>query len=244
MSQINTKKYEGIIGAVYIDNRENNRVDYAMREYSSLNPLVSQLDIGDYIFRSSIPKAVTMSVTGTTIEYDYVVFEYKTEQDFISSIIGESHHLANQVYQMITHFDYHFIIVETEDLREALQKHYYQTGIDVSLAQIDGAIADFCTNSTLLFVQTQYQAFDLMMRIAGHMFLNKPVRYKYGKKSTNVALNYLSAMKGLDKLAENIVRTLDLHSVKDLFELTKEDLMTVDKVGSKTADKILKHIRG
>lgn len=114
----------------------------------------------------------------------------------------------------------------------------------MSLPQINGAIADYCVESTVLNVQTQYQAFDLMMRVAGKIIKQKPLRYKYGKKSTNSALNYLSAIKGLDSKAEIICRTLNLKSLNDLMSLNKDRLLEVKGVGDKLADKILGELHG
>lgn len=229
MNNINTKKYEKTIKKVFIDNRESKRIDYALDQYKPFNPSVVKLEIGDYIFKSH--------------NNEFVVFEYKTASDFITSITGENHHLDNQVYHMITNYDYTFVIVEAEDLKEELQKRYWETGQDIGLSQINGSIAEYCINSTCLIVQTQYQAFDLMMRIAGKIFQHPPIRYKYGKKSENVALNFLTAIKGLDNKAQTIVSTLNLETLTDLMELTKDDLLRVDKIGDKTADMILSKIR-
>ena len=225
MQKITTKKYEPYIRKVYIDDRENERKDFAMEQYAPFNPRIRHLDIGDYIFKSH--------------NREYVVFEYKTGSDFLNSINDENHHLSNQVYHMVTNFDYTFVIVQTEDLMKDMDELYYSTGISMSLPQVNGAIAEYSTSSTVLFAQTKYQAFDLMMRVAGKIFMHLPIRYKYGKKSTNSALNYLGAMKGVDKLAEDICRTLDLRTKHDLDCLTKEDLMKVNKVGEKKAEKIL-----
>lgn len=231
MQKITTDKYREWISKVYIDNRENERKDYAMEQYAPFNPSILQLDIGDYIFESK-----SLNRTGN---HDMVVFEYKTGSDFLNSINDENHHLSNQVYHMVTNFDYTFIIVECADLMQELDNLYYSSGVSMSLPQINGAIAEYSTSSTVLFCQTRYQAFDLMMRVAGKIFQHQPVRYKYGKKSTNSALNYLGAINGVDKLAESICRTLNLRTKKDLDNLTKQDLMRVNKVGSKKADKIL-----
>ena len=54
MKRINTKQYEKIIDAVYIDDRENKRKDYGLKQYVSLNPSIQHLDIGDYIFKGFI----------------------------------------------------------------------------------------------------------------------------------------------------------------------------------------------
>lgn len=229
MQKINTKSYESIIESVVIDNREKTRREYAMKVYSPFSPTIEQLDIGDYVFKG---------YDGTE-----VVFEYKTSEDFLSSITGEDWHLHNQYYSMVTNYDYSFIIVEAEDLRQTLQSRYYTTGQDISLSQVNGSIADFTMNATILFVQTQYQAFDLMMRVAGKIIRNKPLCWKYGKKTTNSALNYLKSIKGVDDYAEIICRELDLHTHRDLMNLTAEQLTTVKGIGSVKAEKIIKQLK-
>lgn len=225
MQKVKIDKYIDIIDSVLIDNRENKRVEYSLSQFSDLNPVVCQLSVGDYIF-----------VGKNGIK---VVWEYKTGNDFINSITDENHHLHNQIYEMVTNFDYTFVLVQSEDLRAVLDELYYATGVSVSLQQVNGAISEFSTVSTLLQVQTQYQAFDLMVRTSAKIIQQKPYRYKYGKKSTNSALNYLSAIKGLDSKAETICRQLRLHSLSDLLELTINDLTSVDGIGRKTAEKII-----
>ena len=227
MNKINTQQYEGIFSKVYVDDRENKRIDYAMEQYAPFNPIREHLDIGDYIF---------VGENGVK-----VVFEYKTGSDFINSIT-ENNHLHNQTYDMITNFEYTFIIVETKDLKKELDSLYYATGKDVSLSQINGAISEYSCVSTVLFTQTKYQAFDLMMRVAGKIIQNKPFKYKFGKKSPNYALNLLSFIRGIDSKAEDIVNTLNLKTRKDITTLTKEDLLQVDGIGEKTAEKIIKNI--
>ena len=226
-NKITTKEYEKVIESVLIDDRENERVEYGLNQYSPFNPQVAHLEIGDYIFKG---------VNG--IE---VVFEYKTANDFLTSI--ENNHLHNQVYYMITNFDYTFVIVEAENLYQTLDERYYNTGLNMSISQVNGAIAEFSTNSTVLFCQTQYQAFDLMMRVSGKIMLQKPYKYKYGKKSTNGALNYLSSLRGLDNKAEVICRELNLKTKKDLDNLTVERLCEVKGIGGKTAENIIKQLK-
>lgn len=230
MRQINCKNYIGTITSVLVDDRENKRIDYALEQYAPLNPLKCHLDIGDYVF-----------VGNNGIK---VVWEYKTGSDFLNSINSETNHLHNQVYEMTREFDYTFVIVQSMDLVQEVDELYYSSGVSMSLPQINGAIADYCVESTVLNVQTQYQAFDLMMRVAGKIIKQKPLRYKYGKKSTNSALNYLSAIKGLDSKAEIICRTLNLKSLNDLMSLNKDRLLDVKGVGDKLADKILGELHG
>ena len=223
---INTKNYEGIIEKVLIDNREADRKEYALKHYAPFNPLVTTLDYGDYIF---------IGHNGIR-----VVFEYKRGDDFLSSI--ENNHLHNQVFEMTSNDEYCFVIVECEDMIHQLDELYYSSGISMGLPQINGAIAEFCTVLTVLQTQTQYQAFDLMMRVAGKMILQKPFCYKFQRKTTNWALNTLMSLKGLDKKAEDIVRTLDLHTIMDVVNLTVEDLTKVDGIGKVKAEKIVKNI--
>ena len=230
MMNINTKNYEGVITQVLIDDREQDRVDYALKQFAPFNPLVGHLDVGDYIF---------IGENGVQ-----VAVEYKKDGDFLSSVVSETHHLHNQTYDMVTNFEYSFILVECADLRKEMEKRYYQTGQDISFQQLNGAIASFNTVSTVLFAQTHYQAFDLMMRMAGKLIMDKPFKYKFGKKTKNTALNYMSAMKGLDKRAEEICNQLNLTTLEDLLNLTKDDLQKVKGVGSKKAEMILRNIRG
>ena len=227
--KINTKNYEGVIDEVIIDSRELDRRKYAMEQYAPFNPSIELLECGDYLF-----------VGANGVE---VVVEYKKDSDFISSVVG-SDHLHNQTYDMITNYEYSFIMIECKDLRGELDTHYYKTGQDISFAQLNGSIAELNTVSTVLFAQTQYQAFDLMMRQAGKLIQQKPFKYKFSKKTTNSALNYLSAIKGLDKRAEQICTELKLKTLQDLLNLEIEDLTKVNGVGNKKAEMIISNLRG
>ena len=226
-NKINTKPYTNIISEVIIDDREVDRIPYALEQYQAFHPHKEHLPIGDYIFKS--PKDTR------------VVFEYKTGNDFLTSI--ENNHLHNQYYDMVVNYDYCFIIVVAENLKNVIDERYYSTGLDMSLSQINGAISDYTVNSTVLFAQTQYQAFDLMMRVSGKIFINKPLRYKYGKKDRNTALNYLSSIRGIGSKAETICDTLNLKTLNDLMNLTIDDLTEIEGIGKITAQNIIKAIR-
>ena len=126
--EINTGKYKDVISNVLIDDRENKRIEYALKQYKDFNPLKSHLDVGDYIF---------VGYNGVK-----VVWEFKTGSDFLNSINDENHHLHNQVYDMVTNFDYTFVMVECADLMQQADELYYSTGISMSLPQINGAISE------------------------------------------------------------------------------------------------------
>lgn len=226
--RINVKPYERYIDAVYVDDREQDRVEYALDVYSTLNPKKCHLDVGDYIFKGN--------------DGDLVAFEYKTAQDFLNSVNGDDKRLHNQVYELMTNFDHRFVIIQCQDMRKELNQLYYSTGIDMSFAQLNGAVADFNRVCTVVNVQTQYQAFDYMVRQAGKIFRDDEFKWTYGKKSANYALNHLSAMKGVNKYADRICKELELSTLEDLLNLKKEDLLTVNGVGSKKADLILSNI--
>ena len=226
--KINTKKYEKIIKSVIIDDRENDRKEYSMEQFAPFNPSIEHLRFGDYIF--------------TGYNGIQVCVEYKTGSDFLTSINRETNHLHNQVYEMIHEFDYHFVIIEVEDLQKLCTKRYYSTGLSMSVQEINGEISELSTVTSVLFAQTRFGAFDLIMRTAGKLIEQKPFLWKFGKKSHNTALNYLSSIKGLDKQAETIVNTLNLHTKKDLDNLTVEKLMTVDKIGKVKAEMIMSEL--
>ncbi len=224
-NKIKTKKYENIIEQVIVDSREQDRKDFAMEQYAPFNPIIRTLEYGDYIFKG---------FNGTR-----VCFEYKRAEDFLTSINRETNHLHNQVHGMIHHHDYCFVMVEAEDLNKTISKRFYQTGLRMSVQEINGAISELSTVCTVLYSQSQFGAFDLMMRTAGKIIQDKPFLYKFGKKTTNSALNYLSCIHGLDNKAADIVGTLGLHTKKDLDNLTVDDLCKVDGIGKKTAAMIL-----
>lgn len=226
--KIHTKNYEETIKSVAIDDRETNRSDYAMEQYAPFNPSIQHLDTGDYIF--------------TGYNGIKVAFEYKTVEDFLTSIDRSENHLHNQVYRMIRNYDYCFVIVECKDLEKALTKRFYATGINTTIQEVNGAISDLSTVCTVLWSQSEFGAFDLMMRTAGKMIEMKPFCWKFGKKSVNSALNYLNCIHGLRNKATDIVETLDLHTKKDLDNVTFEDLCQVEGIGKATANMILKEL--
>lgn len=226
MEKINTQNYEDTIKQVLIDDRETARADYAMQQYKTLNPKVEHLKVGDYIFKGKDKS---------------VCFEYKTGTDFLSSTI-DSNHLHNQVWHMTQEYDYTCVMVTTYNLERQVQELYYTRGINVNLSRINGIIAELNTVTTVVLCQTQYQAFDEMMRFAGKIIQNKPFKYSWGKKSSNTALNYLSSITGLDTKAENIVKKLKLKTHEDLMNVTYKDLITVELVGDKTARAVLEEL--
>jgi len=221
LNKLNANEYKKVIKEVHIDDRENSRAD--------LNPSIQRLKYGDYVFFGNNGESIGV--------------EFKTGEDFLSSIDPSTNHLHNQVYNMIHEFDYTFVIIECENLSKVATKRFYQTGINVSIQQINGVISELNTVSTVLFSQTSFQTADLLMRTAGKMIQQKPFLWKFGKKSPNSALNYLNSIHGLKNTAVDIVETLNLRTWKDLDNLTVKDLMKVDGIGKVKAMNIINEIR-
>ena len=228
MKEISTKKYEKLIEKIYVDDREKSRIPYAKEQYANLNPIVAHLNNSDYLFKG--------------YNNIYVAFEYKTGRDFLNSIANN--HLHNQTYSLIQEVAYHFIIVEVYNLEQLVKSYFYESGVDITMEQVNGAITTFNSVSTVIFAQTRKQAFDMMLRQAGKIIQQKPFKYQFTRKTTNSALNYLSAIKGVNDKADLICKELELRTHKDLMELNEEKLCSVKTIGEKTAKKIMKELHG
>ena len=216
------------ITKIYVDYRENQRITFAQEKYKKYKPIVVNMDYGDYLFQGN--------------KDNQVLFEYKTTDDFFNSI--RNNHLYNQTLEASTQYDFQFIIVQCYSIQDAINQYYYNTGIDLTIPQINGAISSLNKFSTVLFAQDMESAFDLMERQATKILEDKPLAWKYGKKSTNPALNFLGSIKGLSKQAHLLCKKLNLNSLEDLMELTEQDLLNVDGIGKKKAQVILKALHG
>ena len=77
---------------------------------------------------------------------------------------------------MTQEYDYTCVMVTTYNLERQVQELYYTRGINVDLSRINGIIAELNTVTTVVLCQTQYQAFDEMMRFAGKIIQNINLR--------------------------------------------------------------------
>ena len=222
-------KNEKII-KVYCDNREDPR---RLRRVTEINeeytPQVRHLKYGDYHYITNKKRRV--------------VWEYKTGSDFLSSI--QDNHLHNQVYQMKRHYDLTFLIIQVSDWEYLLQSHKRVTGNDISLKRVAGQIAWFNCHTTVLQCKNMTNALYMMKRQSEKLIDDKPLLYKFNKKSPNYAENRLNCVYGISSdTAENITNTLNLKSEKDLMNLTIEDLKLCKDIGIKKAENILQQLHG
>lgn len=223
------KENEEIV-KLYIDDREDNRRQNSVINFNpEYNPQIKHLMYGDYHYITNTGKRI--------------VWEYKTGSDFLTSI--QDNHLHNQVYNMKRHYDYTFLMIMVSDWEYLLQSYKRVAGIDISLKRVAGQIAWFNCHTTVITAKNIPNSLYLMKRQSEKIVDNKPLLYKFNKKSQNYAENRLNSIYGVSSdLAELITNTLNLQNEKDLMNLTIDDLRIVEGIGYKKAENILHSLHG
>ena len=214
-----------------IDSREKNRIGQAEKlcKEKGIDFDVRKLPSNDYIFMDGDKS---------------VGFEFKEIKDFVGSVANGK--IFRQVSESDT--DYTFVIVSTyRGLDNALfihnQFHKQQ------LYSVDGAIARLnllCDG--VWFEQTPVfsKCFNLMLLQAEKCFNQKHYSSKMEVRKTgdSAVINYLSSIKGVSNItALRICGNLGLQTLEDLLKIDKESLVSIDGIGSKTADKIMEAIK-
>lgn len=216
---------------VVIDSREQNRIKLAQDYFNKqgLETTIKELEIGDYIF---------------TDGNDQVVFEFKTIEDFISSI--QDNRIFNEAINQAENFNYHYVIIQGNEAERAKQIKISKNYHEVNYYQYLGAIASLNRYTTVIesYSIAENEAFYRMLITAKKCLQNKPIVRRYPRKDINPAFNFLCyCIHGLNgKRATEIVKTYDLHSLKDLQSLNKEKLISITGIGDKLAEKILNAI--
>ena len=216
---------------IYIDDREKSRIEPAIKFYTELgyNPTVTELTYGDYVF-------IDGDIT--------VAFEYKTIEDYISSL--SDYRVFNQAINQSNHFDYHFvIIVGTEhELQQTIRRNKEYTGRYMTLKEFYGSFASIVNFSSILQVPNSNHAFQLMESVARHCTDTKPVIKRFPKSRGSPAYRMLvnNVQKVGEITAKNICDTLGLVSIQDVLNIARQDLVKVDGVGDKKADVILEQL--
>jgi len=217
---------------ITIDTREQTRIQSATRYFKEqgLDVSVEELEIGDYIFSDG---------------NNEVVFEFKLTSDFVASI--QDGRVFNQSIEMAENFNYSFVIIHgdlaTRSKCIAMSRNYRE----VNLFQYIGAISSLNRYVTVLQCYSPFinESYYTMMTQAKKCLQNKPIVRKFPRKHKNPAFNWLCYCNyGINaKKATAIIETLNLHTLKDLQQLTIEKLMTVDGIGKKNAEKIIEGIK-
>ena len=211
-----------------IDSREQSRIQSATEYYKQqgLTVEVQEEQVGDYIFNNQ------------------VCFEFKTIPDFVSSI--QNGRVFNQAINQSETYDYHYVIIQGDDHTRAKALAMSKNYREVTYFQYLGAIASLNRYTTVIESYSPFinEAYYRMLITAKKCLQNKPIVKKFPRKDKNVCFNWLCYCNyGINaKKATAIVETLELHTLSDLQNLTKEDLISVDGIADKTAETILKAI--
>lgn len=216
---------------VFIDSREHHRIKTAKQYYTEhdCKVQVKELPIGDYLFD------------------DQVVFEYKTQTDFINSV--RDNRVFRQTIRQQEHYPYHFVIITGtyKDLTHLLYSKYNGRYGHFTIKQYTGAIARLNTYTTVIQVPTEKQAYRMMITQAQKCLTNTMGTVQKSKKQV---IHEPMAYKILaycipdisNTRARKITETLKLETMNDLTTLTLTDLTSVPGIGEKTAKKILQTI--
>lgn len=212
-----------------ISDKEQNRITTATEYYTQqgLDVELSNLEIGDYIFN------------------DKVVFEFKTISDFIASI--QDNRVFNEAINQAENYDYHFVIIQGDEHSRAKALAMSRNYQEITYFCYLGAIASLNRYTTVIESYSPFinEAYYRMLITAKKCLQNKPIVKKYPRKHKNAAFNYLTyCVYGVSaKRARDIVYHCQLDTLEDLLNLTHEQLITIDGIGPKLADKILKAIK-
>lgn len=208
---------------IIIDSREQNRIPLATEYFKKQGYKVSvkELPTGDYLFNNK------------------VVFEFKTWADFMSSITDGR--LWNETQKQMENYDIHFVVIHGTN-RDYLEAYAYN-GLEEK--HINGAIARLNTYTKIIHgTRTINDTFNLMRITAEKCLDNKTLCRQFGTKSVNKAFDCLSCcvddIKG--ERAKAIVNTLGLETIKDVTNLTYDDLVKVPGIGDALAKKVLEAI--
>lgn len=209
---------------ITIDSRETARITTATNFFKNkgYNVKISKENTGDYIFNNK------------------VAMEFKTWPDFMSSITDNR--LFNETITQMEKYPIHFLVLHgtNRDYNHAFDHN----GLEEK--HINGAIARLLTYTKIIrSTGTINDCYNLMMITAEKCLDEKTLCKNFGTKSVNPAFNVLS--RCVDDInaerAKNIVNFLDLKTIKDVCDLTQEDLLKVPGIGDVLSQKIITAIR-
>ena len=216
-----------------IDNREsNNRIHSACQFFTDYQIEVGSFPVGDFIFD------------------DRVVFEYKTANDIISSIIDGR--VFRQVERMKQYpFNYVIVVGNVSATINERNGNYWNRKNQVKQFTVRnylGALARLQIESRVIHVDNNQQAWTIMDFLVKKLLTENPnIRGVDRPKATlsDPIATFLSCIYINDsqrlgiKTAVMIREYLKLENLSDLLAVTYNDLVKVKGVGSKTARRIM-----
>lgn len=212
------KKVEGLV----IDTREHGRAESCKKYFKShgADVKVKRLDYGDYV------------VNGR------VCFEFKTWEDFLSSMSDKS--LFEEVYNQADHYDFSYLII-CGDRNEAVGKNFY---VNPAMRRryktarnyygfinqgVDGAVRRCRVVSNVIFVDTLDEAWHEMFEQSSKCLSSRKYGGTVRKRNVGVASpmeHFLDGIRGFGE--KTIDRFMDCFSPKcldDLLDVTGDDLV-------------------
>ena len=219
-----------------IDGREKgSRIDSAMMFFNGEGIQTSKkiLPIGDYLFNHKL------------------VFEWKTPSDFINSVMDKR--LFKQAQNM-RQYPFSYVIVvgnpynylsEWYSNPKKVNIRKKNTMKEFTLNQLLGALATLHEFDKVIMVENENQAFQIMTYLAKNILAkdkHEPIDKPVCKMSDSVG-TFLCCIDTIStKKAILIKEHLKIETLRDLLEVTKSDLVGINGIGSKTADKIIGEI--
>ena len=213
-----SKNIDGLI----VDTREHSRIEPCKEYFKKKNIPVKtkRLDYGDYVFDGR------------------VCFEFKTWEDFLSSMNDKS--LFEEVYNQADYYDWSYLII-CGDRDEAVGKNFYVNPamrrrfktarnyygfIDAS---VDGAIRRCRVVCNVITVDTLDDAFHEMFEQAKKCLGNKRYGGTVRKGGVGVASpveHFLDGIRGFGvKTVDKFVDCFSPKSLDDLLNVTGDDLV-------------------
>lgn len=195
---------------------------------------VERLEYGDYLFDNK------------------VVFEYKTVHDFIASINNGS--VFDEASNQTTHYPFSYVIISGDFMKEVKSLYYKNKNnrykyklheyIERENAKYIGAIRRLRCICNVITVSNEIAAVTEMIEQSIKCLDHREHTGVVRKVQTeNPAVTFLTCISGISvKKAKNIVETLDVKTLTDLTRITKEELLTVQGIGEKTAEKVVDYL--
>lgn len=213
-----------------IDAREkSSRIEHAMKFFNEQNITTKKkvIPVGDYIFNQR------------------VVFEWKTPSDFVGSVMNRR--IFKQAQRM-RQYPYSYIII-VGNVFDWLKEQYYIRNKDTlkefTVENTLGALATLHEHDKVIMVENEHQAFTIMSFLAKNILTrdkSKPIEKPVCKMSDSVGTFLCCIDQVSTKKAILIREHLKLNNLRDLLEVTKEDLLGIRGIGASTADKIMGEI--
>lgn len=207
---------------VYVDSRETaKRKTKAKKVFKNIE--IKQLKTGDYVCGNC-------------------AVEFKKADDFISSV--KDNRIFRQAVEMKENYPKSFIIIYGS-MKKAMENTRY-LGHYFSVNQYLGALSSLAQVTNVLIVDNENQAFNLTKRLfeKSNDGKNRDIILPPKIKNRNKMITILMILGGIgSERATKIINTLKVKNLKQLCELSIDDIKSIDGFGDKTAKKIVKWLK-